>query len=144
MQISFEIPYFNVYSEYVKKDKFFDIAEKMYVEQFITAVEIANRIDVHERTIRRWKAKGNWDEKRKNFYNEITTSKDSIYKFSRRMLRGIENDVDNKKHVDPSRFYTFLNLVDKLTKKQKVKNKRDEFVKNFVQNFNIDNFQQMF
>ena len=128
----------------MKRDKFYDIAEKMYVEQFITAVEIANRIGVHERTIRRWKTKGNWDEKRSKFYDEITASKDSIYEFSRRMLREIENDIDNKKHVDPSRFYTFLNFVGKLTKKQRVTNKRYEFVKNFVKNFNIDNFQQMF
>lgn len=128
----------------MKRDKFYDIAEKMYIEQFVTVVEIANRISVHERTVRRWKTKGNWDEKRKNFYYGVTASKDSIYKFSRKMLREIENDIDNKKHVDPSRFNTFLNLVDKLTKKQKVTNKRDEFVKDFIQNFNIDNFQQMF
>ena len=128
----------------MKRDIFFDTAEKMYVEQFITAMEIANRIGVHERTVRRWKAKGNWDEKRRMFYDEITDSKDSIYEFSRRMLQEIENDIDNKKHVDPSRFYTFLNLVDKLTKKQKVTNKRDKFIKYFIQNFNIDNFQQMF
>lgn len=124
----------------MKRDKFFDIAEKMYVEQFITAVEIGNRIGVHERTIRRWKANGNWDEKRKKFYNEVTASKDSIYKFSRNMLREIENDIDNKKYIDPSRFYTFLSLIDKLTKKQKVTNKREVFVKNFIQNFYIDNF----
>ncbi|MBQ8458602.1 hypothetical protein IJ541_00705 [bacterium] len=128
----------------MKRDKFYDIAEKMYVEQFITVVEIANRIGVHERTVRRWKANGNWDEKRSKFYDEITASKDSIYEFSRKMLREIENDIDNKKHVDPSRFYTFLNLVDKLMKKQRLTSKRDKFIKDFIQNFNIDNFQQMF
>ena len=37
----------------MKRDKFFDIAEKMYVEQFITEAEIANRIGVSDRTIRR-------------------------------------------------------------------------------------------
>ena len=128
----------------MKRDKFYDIAEKMYVEQFITAMEIANRIGVHERTIRRWKAKGKWDEKRSKFYDEITASKDPIYEFSRKMLREIENDINNKKHVDPSRYYIFLNLVDKLTKKQRETNKREKFIKSFIQNFNIDYFQQMF
>ena len=44
----------------MKRDKFFDIAEKMYVEQFITEAEIARRIGVCDRTIRRWKALGDW------------------------------------------------------------------------------------
>ena len=42
----------------MKRDKFFDIAEKMYVEQFITEEEIARRIGVCDRTIRRWKVLG--------------------------------------------------------------------------------------
>ncbi|MBQ2644247.1 hypothetical protein IJG14_01575 [bacterium] len=87
----------------MKRDKLYDIAEKMYVEQFITAVEIGNRIGVHERTIRRCKANGNWDEKRQKFYEEITASKDSIYEFSRKMLREVEKDIDSKKHFYSSR-----------------------------------------
>ena len=128
----------------MKRDKFYDIAEKMYVEQFITAVEIANRIGVHERTVRRWKANGNWDEKRSKFYDEITASKDSIYEFSRKMLREIENDIDKKKHVDSSRFYTFLNLVKKLVKNPRKKTKLEKFTEEFFYNFDIDDFQQTF
>lgn len=32
----------------------------MYVEQFITEAEIAHRIGVSDRTIRQWKALGDW------------------------------------------------------------------------------------
>jgi len=125
----------------MKKDKFFDIAEKMYVEQFITVMEIANRIGVHERTVRRWKANGNWDEKRSKFYDEITASKDSIYEFSRKMLREIEIDIESKKHVNSSRFYTFLNLVDALVKNPRKKTKLEKFSEEFFHNFNSDNVQ---
>ena len=52
----------------MKRDKFFDIAEKMYVEQFITEAEIAHRIGVSDRTIRRWKALGDWGIKRDGFF----------------------------------------------------------------------------
>ena len=39
----------------MKKDKYYEIAEKMYTEEFITVAEIAKRLGVNERTIKRWK-----------------------------------------------------------------------------------------
>lgn len=39
----------------MKKDKYYEIAEKMYTEQFITVAGIAKRLGVNERTIKRWK-----------------------------------------------------------------------------------------
>ena len=52
----------------MKRDKFFNIAEKMYVEQFITEEETARRIGVCDRTIRRWKSLGDWGIKREGFF----------------------------------------------------------------------------
>ena len=63
----------------MKRNKFFDIAEKMYVEQFITEEEIAKRIGVCDRTIRRWKALGDWGIKRDGFLKANTISKDAMY-----------------------------------------------------------------
>ena len=48
----------------MKKDKYYEIAEKMYTELFITVAGIAKRLGVNERTIKRWKKDGNWTEKR--------------------------------------------------------------------------------
>ena len=121
----------------MKRDKFYNIAERMYIEQFITATEIANRIGVNERTVRRWKAKDGWNEKRKKFYDEITVSKDSIYEFSRKMLREIEIDIDNKKHVDSSRYYTFLNFIEQLIKKPRIINKREQLIKVILKQYNF-------
>ena len=42
----------------MKKNKYFDKAEKMYVEQFITEVGVAKRLGISDRTVRRWKAEG--------------------------------------------------------------------------------------
>ena len=51
----------------MKRDKYYDKAEKMYVEQFITEVGVAKRLGISDRTIRRWKADGNWGEKQKEY-----------------------------------------------------------------------------
>mgnify|MGYP004522481195 CR=1 FL=1 len=51
----------------MKKNKYFDKAEKMYVEQFITEVGVAKRLGISDRTVRRWKADGNWVKSEKNF-----------------------------------------------------------------------------
>lgn len=56
----------------MKKNKYFDKAEKMYVEQFITEVGVAKRLGISDRTVRRWKADGNWGEKRKEYLNKQT------------------------------------------------------------------------
>lgn len=48
----------------MKKNKYFDKAEKMYVEQFITEVGVAKRLGISDRTVRRWKAEGKSEAKR--------------------------------------------------------------------------------
>lgn len=50
----------------MKRDKYYDIAKTMYVEQVITEVGIAKRLGISDRTVRRWKAEGDWGEKGKN------------------------------------------------------------------------------
>ena len=59
----------------MKKDKYYAIAENMYVEKFITVAEIARRIGVHERTIKRWKKDLDWSGKEKNLLNILVFPK---------------------------------------------------------------------
>ena len=122
----------------MKRDKFYDIAEKMYVEQFITVSEIGRRIGVHERTVRRWKAKGDWGMKRKEFFDENTITKEDIYLFARKMLADIKHDMDQKQHVDSSRLYVFTGLVEELVKKRKQDVTKEEFIQNLKQKINIE------
>ena len=69
------------------------VAEKMYVEQFITEAEIARRIGVCDRTIRRWKALGDWGIKRDGFYKANTISKDAIYALAK-ALKVLHNNTN--------------------------------------------------
>ena len=133
----------------MKRDKFFDIAEKMYVEQFITEEEIARRIGVCDRTIRRWKALGDWGIKRDGFLKANTISKDAMYALAHKMLDDFHQDMDNHLYVDPSRINIFINLTNEVIKKEnKQSYSKEEFLKIAFQVFDIDkeidlDFQKM-
>lgn len=133
----------------MKRDKFFDIAEKMYVEQFITEEEIARRIGVCDRTIRRWKALGDWGIKRDGFLKANTISKDAMYVLAKRMIDDFLYETNNNLFVDPSRINIFINLTNEVIKKEnKQSYSKEEFLKIAFQVFDIDkeidlDFQKM-
>ena len=122
----------------MKRNKFYDIAEKMYVEQFITEEEIARRIGVSDRTIRRWKASGDWGIKRDGFYKVNTISRDAIYALVRKMLDDFHTDLDNHYGIDPSRLNIFINLTEDIIKYKKLSYKVEELLKIARKTFNID------
>ena len=122
----------------MKRDKFFDIAEKMYVEQFITEAEIAHRIGVSDMTIRRWKALGDWGIKRDGFLKANTISKDAMYALAHKMLDDFHQDMDNNRFIDPSRMYMFTNLIDEVLKKRKQSYTKEEFLRIIRQVVDMD------
>ena len=133
----------------MKKDKYYEIAEKMYTEQFITVAGIAKRLGVNERTIKRWKKDGNWTEKRyqylykhTNSKDDIyvfcktmlanfnhTNSKDDIYVFCKTMLANFNSELQNGNKIDTSRLNVFLNLVEELVKKEQKDFEIEKFIK---------------
>lgn len=100
----------------MKKNKYFDKAEKMYVEQFITEVGVAKRLGISDRTVRRWKADGNWGEKRKEYLNKQTLTNYDMYELVRQMLDDFNEDLVNKQQIDVSRLHKFLNITEEMVK----------------------------
>ena len=113
----------------MKKDKYYEIAEKMYTEQFITVAGIAKRLGVNERTIKRWKKDEKWSEKRYQYLYKHTISKDDIYVFCKTMLANFNSELQNGKKIDTSRLNMFLNLVEELVKKEQKDFEIEEFIK---------------
>ncbi len=105
----------------MKKNKYFDKAEKMYVEQFITEVGVAKRLGISDRTVRRWKADGNWGEKRKEYLNKQTLTNYDMYELVRQMLDDFNEDLANNQQIDVSRLNKFLNITEEMVK-PKIKN----------------------
>lgn len=100
----------------MKRDKYYDIAETMYVEQFITEVGIAKRLGISDRTIRRWKAEGDWGEKRQEFINKQTLTNYDMYQLVRQMLDDFNEDLANKQQIDVLRLNKFLNITEEMVK----------------------------
>lgn len=100
----------------MKKNKYFDKAEKMYVEQFITEVGVAKRLGISDRTVRRWKAEGNWGEKRKEYLNKQKLTNYDMYQLVRQMLDDFNEDLANKQQIDVSRLNKFLNITEEMVK----------------------------
>lgn len=100
----------------MKKNKYFDKAEKMYVERFITEVGVAKRLGISDRTVRRWKADGNWGEKRKEYLNKQTLTNYDMYELVRQMLDDFNEDLANKQQIDVSRLNKFLNITEEMVK----------------------------
>ena len=100
----------------MKRDKYYDKAEKMYVEQFITEVVVAKRIGISDRTVRRWKAEGNWGEKLKEFLKKQTLTNYDMYELVRQMLDDFNEDLANNQQIDVSRLNKFLNITEEMIK----------------------------
>lgn len=100
----------------MKKNKYFDKAEKMYVEQFITEVGVAKRLGISDRTVRRWKAEGDWGKKRKEYLNKQTLTNYDMYQLVRQMLDDFNEDLANNQQIDVSRLNKFLNITEEMVK----------------------------
>ena len=98
----------------MKKQMLAESAANLYIEKFMTLETIAKQLNVSERTLSRWKAKDNWDEKRFNHIQAKTTFHEDLYSFGKSLLDSIMTDMKNGKKVDSSRLYTVTKIMNML------------------------------
>ena len=122
----------------MKRDKYYDKAEKMYVEQFITEVGVAKRLGISDRTVRRWKADGNWGEKRKKYLTKQKFTNYDMYQLVRKMLDDFNEDVTNNQQIDTSRLYKFINLTEEMLKPKAKELTLKELLKIALKEYNIE------
>ncbi len=112
----------------MKKQMLAESAANLYIEKFMTLETIAKQLNVSERTLRRWKAEGNWDAKRFNYIQSKTTFHEDLYSFGKNLLDSIMTDMKNGEKVEPSRMYTLTKIMNMLknvkTYEDKVKNEQ--------------------
>lgn len=106
-----------------KKQFLYAEAERLYISEQMTLLEIASRLDVAERTLRNWKSEGGWDDKRARFLTDRQSLHEELYEFTRSLMRNIKEDFEENKQVDAGRLYTLTRLLAHI---QKVKNYEDE------------------
>ena len=98
----------------MKKQILADSAANLYIEKFMTLENIAKQLNVSERTLSRWKAEGNWDEKRFKHIQAKTTSHEDLCDFGKTLLESIKADMKNGEKVEPSRMYTLTKIMNML------------------------------
>lgn len=98
----------------MKKQILAETAANLYIEKFMTLETIAKQLNVSERTLRRWKAEGNWDEKRFNYIQSKTTFHENLYSFGKSLLDSVMTDMKNGEKLDSSRLYTVTKIMNML------------------------------
>ena len=98
----------------MKKQILAETAAKLYIEKLMTLETIAKQLNVSKRTLQRWKAEGNWDEKRFNYIQSKTTFHEDLYSFGKSLLDSIMTDMKNGEKVEPSRLYTVTKIMNML------------------------------
>ena len=107
----------------MKKQLLAESAAKLYIEKLMTLENIAQRLNVNERTLRRWKAADKWDEKRSEYLKSNTTFHEDLYNFGRDLLKSIKTDMDNGEKIEPARMYAVTKIISML---KNVKNYEDK------------------
>jgi uncharacterized protein YjcR len=99
-----------------KRDLYFSEAERLYVTDHCTVEEIASRLRLNEKTIRNWKAEGDWEGKRKIFLSSQQAFHTELYELTRSLVKSIREDIDAGRDVSASRLYTASKLIPNLIK----------------------------
>ncbi len=98
----------------MKKQLLAESAAKLYIEKLMTLENIAQRLNVNERTLRRWKAADNGDVKRSEYLKTHTTFHEDLYKFGRNLLDSIQNDMAKGEKIEPSRLHAVTKIMTML------------------------------
>ena len=100
-----------------KKDTYFCLAERMYVEEQKTACEIAQNLNLTEKTIGVWKKNGNWDDKRRKFLNSQFACYSGLYELLNKVTEKVVEDFKETGEIPERSTMNFISkMIDKLPK----------------------------
>jgi len=99
-----------------KKQTYYAIAEKTYVEQHIPISGIAKRLDITEKTLGDWKKEGNWDAKKSQLLQSQQSCNAELYELVRKMTKKISEDYAKDITPDAGTLYFLKGMIDKLPK----------------------------
>ena len=98
------------------KDVLLETAERFYIIEQLTILEIAQKMGVSERTVRRWKTKLNWDYKKNQYITSKQMFHEELFNFAKKLMSSIEFDMDNNEKIDPGRMFAFTKLLPMIIK----------------------------
>jgi len=101
-----------------KFDKFGKYAEKLFVENFLSLVEIEKKIGVSTRTLGKWKKEYNWEKKQLEHQKELESLTGKMTDIADNILTKIQDfQEDPENNNEPSK--ADLYLLDRILPKIK-------------------------
>lgn len=91
-------------------------AERLFIYEFCTVDEIAERLHLNRKTVLSWKEQGEWDKKRRDYLKSKQSFHEELYEFARKLMKDITDDMDAGEKVDPGRMYAFCRILPMFTK----------------------------
>lgn len=108
-----------------KIEEFGVLAEKYYVEDQLSLIQISEKLNINAKTLGEWKKKGKWEEKRKNFL----ASQYSCYSALQELLMYLSKDALEKIKSGEVPESASLNFIAKMAEKlPKIKTLNEELL----------------
>jgi len=99
-----------------KKQAYYAIAEKMFIEEHKPLSGIAQLLGITEKTLRDWKNEGNWEEKKVQLIRCQQSCHSELYKLVEKLTIKMSEDLAAGEKLDGSTLYFLKGMIDKLPK----------------------------
>lgn len=104
------------------KMKYYNEAERLYLEDKMPVDKIANQLNISRRTLFYWKKKYNWDKRRSDLNSNNLNFSIDLSNFIRKLMAKLTKDMETKTPTVQAEIYTLLNLIKSLPEVKKYKN----------------------
>ena len=95
----------------MSKMKYYKHAETLFLQDNLSVDEICKNLNVSRRTLFYWRTKYEWDRKKaEKLANKEGFSKE-LQSFTEKLMAKLTIDMQNKKPVNQSEYYTLTNLL---------------------------------
>ena len=122
----------------MKNYKLKEQAKSLFIKGQMTQEELARKLNISERTIRRWKQAGGWKQLRDDFRQNSISFHQELYLFAKKLILSIRRDIEKGIKIDTGRLFAISKLLPLI---KLVKEYEDSVAKskaaNAVKNTNI-------
>ena len=91
--------------------KYYKHAETLFLQDNLSVDEICKNLNVSRRTLFYWREKYEWDKKKAAKFARKEVFSKELQGFVEKLMAKITTDMQNKKPVNQSEFYTLTNLL---------------------------------
>ncbi len=104
----------------MSKMKYYKQAETLFLQDNLSIVDICKNLNVSRRTLFYWRNKFEWDRKKAEKFATKENFSKELQCFTEKLMAKLTMDMQNKKPVNQSEYYTLTNLLKYLPELVKI------------------------